>query len=122
MILFKACPRCGGDVDTTYQEDVYCIQCGHRPAVRLPAPRLTMREPDTGAASGGGLGVSDVLEGAVVRQATGELFRLVHTCPRCDAERAIELKKLRPWDNTCYRCRRCGFIFSPGVPARQVGS
>ena len=40
MILFKACPRCRGDVDTTYGDDVHCIQCGNRPAVVFPGPRI----------------------------------------------------------------------------------
>ena len=33
MILFKSCARCGGDVDATFESDVYCVQCGHRPTV-----------------------------------------------------------------------------------------
>ena len=33
MILFKSCARCGGDVDATFESDVHCVQCGHRPAV-----------------------------------------------------------------------------------------
>ncbi|MDA0769301.1 MAG: hypothetical protein O2821_03660 [Chloroflexi bacterium] len=35
-------------------------------------------------------------------------------CPRCALEDVIPLEKLRPHYNTCYRCRLCGHIFSPG--------
>lgn len=42
MILFKSCDRCGGDVDATFESDVYCVQCGHRPA---GAARLSARCP-----------------------------------------------------------------------------
>lgn len=37
-------------------------------------------------------------------------------CPRCALEDVIPLEKLRPHYNTCYRCRACGHIFSPGMP------
>ena len=29
-IHFRACPRCGGDVDAAFRDDVRCVQCGHR--------------------------------------------------------------------------------------------
>ena len=35
-------------------------------------------------------------------------------CPRCDVRDSIALEKLRPHFNTCFRCRLCGHIFSPG--------
>ena len=35
-------------------------------------------------------------------------------CPRCEDADAIALEKLRAHFNTCYRCRVCGHIFSPG--------
>ena len=40
MILFKACPRCGGDVDVTYYADSFCFQCAYRPTVVYPGPRV----------------------------------------------------------------------------------
>ena len=41
MILFKACPRCGGDVDASHRNDVRCIQCAHRPdPAGLAKPRV----------------------------------------------------------------------------------
>ena len=36
--MFKQCPRCGGDVDASYSEDVHCLQCGDRPEVVYPGP------------------------------------------------------------------------------------
>ena len=30
MIFFKACWRCGGAVEATFYDDVYCVQCGCR--------------------------------------------------------------------------------------------
>ena len=36
--MFKQCPRCGGDVDASYSEDVHCLQCGNRPEVVYPGP------------------------------------------------------------------------------------
>ena len=93
MILFKACPRCGGDVDATDKTDIFCVQCAHRPAV------VSLQ---VGAQDGGGfVGV------------TG----LEALCPRCDSDETIALEKLRARDNTCYRCRKCGHIFSPRTPA-----
>ena len=32
-IQFKACPRCGGDIDATYRDDIYCVQCAYRPTI-----------------------------------------------------------------------------------------
>ncbi len=90
MILFKSCPRCGGDLDATYREDVYCVQCSHRPnkaalrAAGLP-PRPSYQD------------------------------RRRPACPRCGATALIPLKRLRPVDNYCYRCQPCGHIFSPAA-------
>ena len=89
MILFKACPRCGGDVDTSYAEDVYCIQCAYRPTLAASEPRLANKVSQAS--------VTDV-----------DGF-----CPRCDSSEVIALEKLRVRDNICYRCRLCGHIFSP---------
>ncbi len=37
MILFKACPRCGGDIDITRTDDIYCVQlcCLEQPDERI---------------------------------------------------------------------------------------
>ena len=93
MILFKACPRCGGDVDANHHDDVYCVQCAYRPTVVFPGPRIVEQEP------GRGVGES----------------KLEMVCPSCGSEKAIRLEKLLPHDNNCYRCRSCGHIYSPGV-------
>ena len=96
MILFKACPRCGGDVDTTYGDDVHCVQCGNRPAVVFPGPRILTDSERLK----GNLADSDVDSSGII-------------CPSCGTISVVELQKLRPGDHTCYRCRRCGHIFSP---------
>ena len=87
MILFKACPRCGGDVDTSHADDVRCIQCAHRPD---PAG---LAEPHDGPAGRGA----------------------VSPCPRCESTRLVPLDRLRASDNHCYRCRPCGHVFSPAL-------
>ena len=97
MILFKACPRCGGDVDTTYGDDVHCFQCGNRPPVVFPGPRILSES----ARPKGNLADGDVDEHSGI------------ICPSCGTISVVELQKLRPDDHTCYRCRRCGHIFSP---------
>ena len=83
MILFKSCPRCGGDVDTTYDDDIYCFQCGHRPAVQQLGSRMSASEveaPEPGTSSA----VKDDVGGYVDRPLTA--------CPRCDAGDAVELR------------------------------
>ena len=97
MILFQGCPRCRGDVDVTYHDDVRCIQCGHRPKVVYPGPRIVVEGP--GVAGG-----TEPVLGEVTASAM---------CPRCGSELAIRLDRLRPGDNACYRCISCGHIFSP---------
>ena len=114
MILFKACPRCGGDVDATYRDDAFCIQCSFRPQMGYPGlvtvadsagepvPAPGSPAPSMGGQSGAG-GPAD---------AAGQAGSL---CPRCDRADLLALEKLRARDNTCYRCRPCGHIFSPAV-------
>ena len=95
MILFKRCPRCGGDVDAADHDDPYCVQCAYRPTLVYPGPRVVARRacaPVDGRAP---------TEGDEM-------------CPKCGSRRMLPLDKLRPADNTCYRCRACGHIFSPG--------
>ena len=116
MILFKACPRCGGDVDTTYHEDAYCVQCSHRPTVVFPGPRIIEWRPF-------GAGASALASG---RRPVGEAGYEVGymqskvICPKCGSEKGVRLEKLRPEDNTCYRCRSCGHIFSPSIEGAQA--
>ena len=120
MILFKACPRCGGDVDASYQEDAYCIQCSHRPDLGYPGPRvmdvprhrpadLSLRDQRPAPVTGGPK--ADV---AAQAKDAGSL------CPRCDSQELIPLDRLRSKDNFCYRCRPCGHIFSPAMD-RETG-
>ena len=37
----------------------------------------------------------------------------VLNCRRCDSEALLELGRLDGQDHTVYRCRKCGFLFSP---------
>ena len=39
-------------------------------------------------------------------------------CRRCDSEALLELGRLDGQDHTVYRCKVCGFLFSP--PERAV--
>ena len=87
MILFKACPRCGGDVDTSQADDIRCFQCAHRPE-------------DAGLA-------------AITRLRTQVGDDTECTCPRCQSTALVILDRLRDEDNYCYRCRPCGHVFSP---------
>lgn len=42
------------------------------------------------------------------------------TCRRCQSPRLIVLEKKLPGDNEVYRCRDCGYLFSPGVLPRPA--
>ena len=118
VIVFKACPKCGGDVDTTYNEDIYCIQCAYRPDVVSPAPRVVERRPEEtprAVRSHSPSTASDHESVARIGQPD-----IGAACPKCASDRLVRLDKHRPRDNTCYRCRPCGHIFSPaGDAARQ---
>lgn len=106
MILLKACPRCGGDLDATYKDDIYCVQCAYRPTG--PA----------GAASpvrAGEAGTALHLEAATTRPQHEPPQPASAPCPRCGAWDLVQLDRIRPQDNLCYRCRPCGHIFSPGT-------
>ncbi len=101
MILFKACPRCGGDVDATHPDDVSCVQCAHRPTAVLPGPRVADNR-----------NMVPTMHHQTVRPQVNSMDALVK-CPRCGSEEIVKLEKVRHHDNTCYRCRMCGHIFSP---------
>jgi ssDNA-binding Zn-finger/Zn-ribbon topoisomerase 1 len=95
MILFKACPKCGGDLDATWNDDVYCVQCGKRPRVAFPGPRI----------------LTDA-EVAMLKPPDG----LLHPpCPQCASKELVILEKARPDYNTCIRCFTCGHIYSPNA-------
>jgi ssDNA-binding Zn-finger/Zn-ribbon topoisomerase 1 len=102
MILFKQCPRCGGDVDATYGDDAFCVQCSHRPTLAYPGPRVVDAVPAAAAGPTTTGPPNGVLGGRA-------------PCPRCGRVDLLELEKLRVRDNTCYRCRACGHIFSPAA-------
>ncbi len=106
MILLKACPRCGGDLDATYKDDIYCVQCAYRPAgpAGVAARRLV-----------GDAGTVLHLERAAASSRCDPPQRAPAPCPRCGAWDLVQLDRLRPRDNLCYRCRPCGHIFSPGT-------
>lgn len=40
-------------------------------------------------------------------------------CRRCNSVRLLELVRLGGGDHMVYRCRECGFLFSP--PERELG-
>ena len=111
MILFKACPRCGGDVDTRYHKDIYCVQCAYRPRVVYPGPRIIDEciNDKTHTSQSAGPEASSRPERAIDIGTAHDPI----VCPKCGSQRAISLDKLRPEDNTCYRCWSCGHIFSP---------
>ena len=95
MILFKACPRCGGDVDATYQDDVCCVQCSHRPEVAYPGPRVVHQS--SGASMGGGpitaLDPQPDVPTAIDPSATKDPSTT--SCPRYDSSELIRLDRLR---------------------------
>ena len=115
VILFKACPRCGGDIDATYPDDSYCIQCSHRPQVANKGPKPVPKIYN----SPGSQAVAPGPEGPGVRPkretAAAAAPAITSPCPRCASTDLIGLDKLRRQDNTCYRCRGCGHIFSPAT-------
>ena len=117
MILFKACPRCGGDVDTTYPDDALCVQCGHRPDVVYPGPRINEAGLKDKAPAGQAVGHRETLThtpaGAAEQLPERTDLPAASQCPRCGVLETVVLEKLRAEDNTCHRCRRCGHIFSP---------
>ena len=94
--MFKQCPRCGGDVDASFSEDVHCVQCGDRPEVVYPGPVIV-------GAGGGRPGEEPVVNAG----------GLAGVCPRCGTGESLVLEKVRPDYNTCYRCRRCSHVYSP---------
>ena len=126
MILFKACPRCGGDLDATYPGEVFCVQCSHRPDAGFPQPRITPQRP---AVTGSPPAVTDPgpsADGPRPRQA--QVYAAMTDqasaapCPRCSSGELIRLDRLRHQDNTCYRCRTCGHIFSPAAGGAETQS
>ena len=42
-------------------------------------------------------------------------------CLRCGSDDTLRLEKARVEANTCYRCRGCGHIFSPGSSELPLG-
>ena len=120
MILFKSCARCGGDLDATYKDDVYCIQCSHRPQVIFAGPHAAH-----GLASASGSVVAPASVGGAPHDSeTGTkeegtpASAGTSSCPRCGSTERVRLDRLREADNYCYRCRRCGHVFSPAVGER----
>ena len=115
VILFKQCPRCGGDVDASYSEDVHCVQCGDRPEVVYPGPVVL----GAGGMRDGAVGLGEAGAPAVAatpcpgEEAGKALDRLADVCPRCGAGESMVLEKVRPEYNTCFRCRKCSHVYSP---------
>ena len=101
MILFKACPRCGGDVNAAYPDDVHCVQCAHRPADVFSDRRIENNRDGT-----------LTTRRQAISPEVNNMDALVN-CPRCGSEEIVKLEKVRRQDNNCYRCRMCGHIYSP---------
>ena len=110
MILFKACPRCGGDVDAGYPDDVRCVQCAYRPALALAESRAADGRE---AASG--------MHSQTFSAQVNDMNGMVN-CPRCGSEEVVKLEKVRRQDHTCFRCRMCGHIFSPQAESEREES
>ena len=119
MVILRGCARCGGDVLTEDRRNVRCLQCGHRP--EMPLAEMLRRARGAGQRRAEmPVDVEAILaeleaeceepDDAVDGGDDGPDAR----CPRCDDADAIALEKLRAHFNTCYRCRVCGHIFSPG--------
>ena len=122
MAILRGCARCGGDVLTGDRRNVRCLQCGHRPdapiaeirrRARGGRRRRVERPVDVEAFLAALDAVDEVADDAEDDADCGSDAR----CPRCDDADAIALEKLRAEFNTCYRCRVCGHIFSPGGSA-----
>ena len=121
MILFRSCPRCGGDIDTTSADDVYCVQCAHRMESSFRGQLVVEQAPDGGSGVPSPAGSAD-LEDPVAVEARRSRPRVegrpaIPRCPRCGSGDVVRLEKIDPKYNTCLRCRLCGHVFSP----RQTG-
>ena len=125
MVILRGCARCGGDILTGDARNVRCLQCGHRPDLPIAELRRRGRRSKSGGISkpvdlGAILAALDVPadapEGFVSAGEIGDVDDADSgaACPRCDVRDSIALEKLRPHFNTCFRCRLCGHIFSPG--------
>lgn len=103
-------------MDATYSEDVYCIQCSHRPADAEALAAMASAEGSGGLEMGFATSSSEPDAGTPSALA-------VNTCPRCKSKDLVQLDRLRRGDNVCYRCRPCGHIFSPirALPGEGVG-
>ena len=124
MILFKACPRCGGDVDTSYSDDIYCLQCGNRPET-LPLRRRTRAraQEQSGTAAKGpttGSGDSGPVDAQLTHAPSERRNFNPAECRRCGSVEVVRLGKARADDNTCFRCLRCGHIYSPARPVARM--
>ena len=125
MAILKGCARCGGDILTGDARNVRCLQCGYRPEMTISEVRRRGRRAKSGGTSkpvdlGAILAALDVPadapEGFVSAGEAGDVDDADSgaACPRCDVRDSIALEKLRAHFNTCFRCRLCGHIFSPG--------
>ena len=125
MVILRGCVRCGGDILTGDARNVRCLQCGYRPDLPITELRRRGRRSRSGGISkpvdlGAILAALDVPadapEGFVSAGEAGDVDDADSgaACPRCDVRDSIALEKLRAHFNTCFRCRLCGHIFSPG--------
>ena len=123
-IHLRACPRCGGDIDAAFRDDIRCVQCGHRiyePVVGLrdrgsPRDRLYVlgwndpRGPQ--AMECPKMSQNDAHE-YIEPSLEPDPDAAASPCPRCRSVDLVALDRLSPDHNLCLRCRLCGHIFSP---------
>ena len=122
MAILRGCARCGGDVLTGDRRNVRCLQCGHRPDAPIAEIRRRARGGRGRRVEGpvdveAFLAALDAVDGEADDTGDDADCGPDARCPRCDDTDAIALEKLRAEFNTCYRCRVCGHIFSPGGSA-----
>ena len=126
MAILRGCAHCGGDILTGDAKNVRCLQCGHRPDAPIAEIRRRARGGRRRRVEGpvnveaflAALNAADedARDADDAREDSGDHADCSSDarCPRCDDTDAIALEKLRAEFNTCYRCRVCGHIFSPG--------
>ena len=115
MILFKACPRCGGDIDIARSDDIYCVQCSHRPEVVYPGPRIVQEASQEPGSPVSGLDPGAMPHGSVEEHTGGPAgpspeMRLCGACSPGQAapagQQLLPMPHVRPYLQSVDRGRR----------------